>query len=271
MEEKIILISGASKGIGKSCATYLAKKGFTVYGTSRKAKETPIKKNGFYLINMDVDDEKSVKKTVDYIIKKHGHIDILINNAGWGISGAIEDTDVKTSKELFETNFFGVHRLCRNVLPYMRKKGHGRIINISSIGGIIGLPFQGFYSASKFAVEGYTEALRLEVESFGIKVSMLEPGDIKTDFTNKRKKISFDNDNSVYKNHSKRTISIVEKDEQNGVEPIVVAERIYKIIIKKNPKLRYKVGSFSQKLVGNLKGFFPDRTVQWIIKKYYKT
>jgi short-subunit dehydrogenase len=270
--DKVVLITGASTGIGNACAKYLALKGFKVYGTSRKASIPPKKIDGFELIKMDVNRNESIKAAIDYIIKNDNSIDILINNAGWGISGAIEDTSVEKAKELFETNFFGIHRVIKQVLPHMRKQKNGRIINISSIGGIIGLPYQGFYSSTKFAVEGYSEALRLEVKPFGVKVVIIEPGDIKTSFTGRREKITGLQQKSVYNKYAKRTIKIVEKDEQyGGIQPEKVAYMLYKIINKKNPKVRYKVGSFSQKLFGKLKAIFPDKLIQWILKKYYKT
>lgn len=270
--KKVVLITGASSGIGNACAKYLAKKGFKVIGTSRNGSIPPKKIDGFDLIKMDVDDSKSVKSAIDYIIKENNSIDILVNNAGWGISGSIEDTSVEKAKDLFETNFFGVHRVIKQTLPHMRKKKDGKIINISSIGGIIGLPYQGFYCSTKFAIEGYSEALRLEVKPFGINVILIEPGDTKTSFTIQREKISSISNNSVYKKYANRTIKIVEKDEQHGgVLPETVAIKMYKIINKKKPKVRYKTGSFFQKLICNLKRFFPDKLIQWILKKYYKT
>jgi len=270
--EKIVIITGASSGIGKACAEYLAKNNYKVIGTSRKATIPPKKIDNFELIKMDVNNDESVKTAVEYIIKKYKSIDILVNNAGWGISGAVEDTSVEKAKELFETNFFGIHRVIKQSLPYMRKNKKGTIINISSIGGIIGLPYQGFYSSAKFALEGYSEALRLEVKPFGIKVVLIEPGDIKTSFTSRREKISSNSEKSVYKNYAIKTINIVEKDEQHGgIMPEKVAYKLLKIIIKKNPNVRYKVGSFSQKFIGSIKGVFPDKLIQWILRKYYKT
>lgn len=270
--DKVVLITGASSGIGSACAKYLAKKGYKVYGTSRHGSIPPKKTDGFDLIKMDVNDSKSVKIAIDYIIKENNSINILVNNAGWGFSGAIEDTSVEKAKELFETNFFGAHRVIKQTLPYMRKQKNGKIINISSIGGVIGLPYQGFYCSTKFAIEGYSESLRLEVMPFGINVIIIEPGDTKTSFTFQREKISSISNKSVYKKYANRTIKIVEKDEQSGgVLPEIVAFKLYKIINKKKPKIRYKTGSFSQRLICNLKGFFPDKLIQWILKKYYKT
>ena len=270
--DKVVLITGASSGIGKACAEYLAKNKYIVIGTSRKSIIPSQKIDNFELIKMDVNNDESVKTAIDYIIKKYNTIDILVNNAGWGISGALEDTSVEKAKELFEINFFGIHRMIKQTLPYMRKKKKGMIINISSVGGAVGLPYQGFYSSTKFALEGYSEALRLELKPFGIKVVLIEPGDIKTSFTSRREKISSNLETSVYKNYARKTIKIVEKDEQQGgIMPDIVGYKLLKIINKKNPKVRYKVGSFSQKLLLSLKRILPDKSIQWILRKYYKT
>jgi short-subunit dehydrogenase len=266
--DKVVLITGASSGIGRICAEYLLKKGYQVYGTSRK--QSDLKNYSFKMISMNVNNDDSVKKAVNNIMKKTGRIDVLINNAGFGISGAIEETTVDKAKEQFETNFFGIHRVCKEILPNMRKHGSGCIINISSIGGLLGLPFQGLYCATKFALEGYSESLRMEVKSFGIKVVLIEPGDIKTQFTHRREKINDHIQKSVYHNYSKNTINIVEKDEQGGPSPIKVAFLIDKIINKKSPKVRYKIGSTYQKLIATLRHVLPDRVIHWILMKYYK-
>jgi len=272
MENKVIVITGASSGIGKSSAAYLASKGYTVYGTSRHASLPPKSNDSdsFFMIKMDIDDDVSVNKAIQYIIKKEGRIDVLVNNAGWGISGAIEETSLDLAKSLFETNFFGQLRSCNAVLPSMREQRHGLIINISSIGGILGLPFQGLYSATKFAVEGLTEALRMEVKEYGLNIVLVEPGDFKTSFTRRRKKISTINKKSVYQNKAMKTMAVVEHDEQQGSSPVKIAYLLEKIICSSHPKIRYQVGSFSQKFIAKMKGVFPGKFTQWILMKYYK-
>lgn len=271
MDEKIILITGASSGLGEACAKFLFKKGCIVYGTSRNVSKSNLsKKDTFVMVQMDVNDEKSVKKAVASIIEKEGRIDVVVNNAGWGVSGSIEDIEVTDAKNLFETNFFGTLRVIKEVLPLMRKQKKGKIINISSIGGVLGLPFQGLYSATKFAIEGMTEALRMEVKSFGIDVVLVEPGDFKTGFTASRKKARSSDSSSVYYSASNTAHKIFENDEQNGSDPILVAKLVDKIIHSSNPKLRYRVGSFSQKFIASMKGVMSDRVVQWILMKYYK-
>ena len=159
---KVVLITGVSSGIGKACAEYLSHRGYSVFGTSRKISNSSTRL--YDIVEMNVNDDNSVKNAVNKIIKKTGRIDILVNNAGYGISGSIEETNIIKSKEQFETNFFGIHRLCREIIPIMREQKEGYIINISSIGGIIGLPFQGLYCASKFALEGWSESLRMELD-----------------------------------------------------------------------------------------------------------
>ncbi|RLF39588.1 MAG: short-chain dehydrogenase/reductase [Thermoplasmata archaeon] len=271
-DKKIVLITGASSGIGKSCAEYLAqKKDFHIFGTSRKASIPPIKtSDNLEMIKMDVNNDASVEEAINYIFKETKRIDILVNAAGFGISGPIEETSIEKAKEQFETNFFGIHRVCRKVLPILRKQKTGYIISISSIGGLLGLPFQGFYSASKFAVEGYSEALRIETRPFGIHVVLIEPGDTKTSFTDRREKIISTDKDSPYKEYFEKTIKIVENDERNGASPEEVAKLLERIINSPHPKTRYKVGPTSQKFVASLKGKIPDRSIEWILRKYYK-
>ena len=267
MENKVILITGASSGLGKACADYLVQKGYTVYGTSRKTQNKS--SSTVQMVQMDVNDDASVNKAISSILKKEGVIDVVINNAGWGISGSIEESTIEETKTLFETNFFGTLRVIQHVLPSMRKQHQGMIINVSSIGGVLGLPYQGMYSATKFAVEGMTEALRMEVSPFGIKVVLVEPGDFKTSFTGNRKKIS-PKSNSAYHDFQKNTEAVVEHDEQHGSDPIIIGSLVHRIIRSSHPKVRYRVGGLSQKFIASLKGVLSDRILQWILMKYYK-
>lgn len=270
MEHKVILVTGASSGLGKACADYLVQKGYRVYGTSRKIqKNTTSNSSNVQMIQMDVNNDTSVIKAISTIIKKEGTIDVVINNAGWGILGSVEESTLDDTKALFETNFFGTLRVIQHILPSMRKQRHGFIVNISSIGGVLGLPYQGLYSATKFAVEGMTEALRLEVASFGIKVVLVEPGDFKTGFTGNRKK-NVSRVSSPYHTCQKNAENVIEHDEQHGSDPIIIGSLIHRIIRSSHPKVRYRVGSFSQKFVASLKGVISDRIVQWILIKYYK-
>lgn len=262
---KVVLITGASSGIGKCAADHLAAKGYQVYGTSRHPESCPGIKNGF-MIKMDVCDTASVKGAIANIVDTEGHIDVLVNNAGFGIGGAIEDTSTDMVKALFDTNFFGVCRLLQEVLPVMRRQSEGLIINMSSIGGIIGLPYQGIYSASKFAVEGLSEALYKELSSTDLKVVLIEPGDFKTGFTANRQNIKTENNADDFQ----RSLDVIEHDEQNGQPPLKIAYLIEKIINTPNPRLRYAVGAFDQKLSLFLKRILPNRWFDQIIMSYYK-
>src|SRR5437868_7748992 len=179
----VALITGASSGIGAACAAFLVQQGHRVYGGSRSAVSTA----GVEPITLDVSDDASVASAMETILAKDGRLDILVNNAGFGIAGAIEDTSIDEARAQFDVNFFGVLRMCRAVLPRMRQQKGGYIVNIGSIGGLIAIPFQGFYSASTFALEGFSEALRLEVRPFGIHVVLIEPGDHRTSFTQNRR------------------------------------------------------------------------------------
>ena len=189
----------ASSGIGKAVAIYLASKGLVVYGTSRKGRtDKELDKFHVKMLKMDVREDQSVSEAVEEVISREGRIDVLFSNAGTGISGPLEETSIEEYKDLFESNFFGMVRVMKEVLPHMRRAGKGLVINSSSIGGLIGLPYQGVYSSSKFAVEGFSEALSKELKPFGIKVVILEPGDFKTGFTKGRKFSSLIKKNSAY-------------------------------------------------------------------------
>jgi short-subunit dehydrogenase len=272
LRDRVILITGASSGIGKACACYLAERGYKVYGTSRNllTNEQNISLKSLEMIQMDINNEDSVKNGISYVIEKSKRIDIIVNNAGYGIAGAIEETDIEKAKQQFETNFFGAHQICRIVLPIMRKQGSGHIINISSIGGLVGLPYQGFYSASKFALEGYSEALSMEVKSFGIKVTIIEPGDIQTAFTDKRLKIGKELINSNYKISFERVLKKIEKEEREGYSPVKVAELIERVISNPTPNIRYSVASNEQKLFIFLKKFLPAKLVESLLMKFYE-
>ncbi|MFA5816145.1 MAG: SDR family oxidoreductase [Bacteroidales bacterium] len=264
---KVVFITGVSSGLGKACAGNLSETGYTVYGTSRKPSG---EKFPYKVIGMDVTDEQSVIAAVNEVIAAEGKIDVLINNAGIGIGGALENFSELETKKQFGTNFFGMARVVRAVLPFMRAKKSGKIINISSIGGLMGLPFQGHYSAAKFAVEGFSEALSMEVKPFNINVVVVNPGDFKTGFTSNRVFTAKDSKGSDYDKHFRKAVAIIEKDEQGGSDPMVLARTIEKIIRKKNPHFRYIVGRFDQRLIARLKPFLPHGLVAWILTDHYK-
>lgn len=265
---KIILITGASSGIGKTCAEYLVGKGHIVYGTSRKPMTSDLR--NMHFLQMDVTDRQSVADGVKLIIEEQGRIDIVMNNAGMGIMGALELATEDEVRLQMDANFYGVVNVCSTVVPYFRKQRSGHIINISSIGGVMGLPYQGFYSASKFAVEGYSEALSIELHKFGIKVTLIEPGDFNTGFTGNRKLSEATLACDDYKDNFETTLKLVEKEESGGSHPIKIAKAVEKIIRKKNPPFRYPIGNFEQVLSIYVKRLLPSKWYSAILRNYYK-
>lgn len=271
----VVLITGTSSGFGKACALHLSQSGYRVYGTSRSAEfdgelvaATP--DASFTTIPMDVRDTSSVNKGISHILDIEGRIDVVINNAGIAIAGAIEDISIEEFKSQFETNLFGVLRVCQAVLPQMRNRKSGCIINISSIGGVMGIPFQGAYSASKFALEGMTEALRIEVKPFGIRAVLIEPGDFKTDFTQNRIIAKGFDQNSIYSGQFETALSIMENEERNGADPHLLARLVEKIINLENPKVRYTIGKLEQRFSTLLKRWVPSLMYERVFMKYYK-
>ncbi len=217
---------------------------------------------------MDVCLDDSVKTGISYIREKSGRLDVLVNNAGFGIAGSVEDTSIEEAKSQFETNFFGVLRILREVLPVMRSQRSGLVINISSVGGLIGLPYQALYSASKFALEGLSEGLRLELRPFGIRVVLIEPGDFNTQFTTNRQKTKGSETNPIYQDYFARALSVMKEDEKNGADPKEIAFLVERIIKAKSPRFRYLVGPFPEKLAVLLKRFAPSLLEEALIKHY---
>lgn len=265
---KVILITGISSGFGRETARLLAEKGHTVYGTLRRPSEIP---PNIRPVIMDLTDPASISKAVETIKGDEGRIDVLINNAGMHTGGPLETLPGEYLRLQMETNFTGTVLLTREVLPLMRWQGGGLIINVSSIGGLMGLPFQGFYSASKFAIEGFSEALRMEVKQFNIKVVIINPGDFHTGNTaNRRTFLAPTDEKDPYYSQYTRTLAKIEADETKGWNPLILAEKISKIVEKKNPAQRYIIGSFEQKLSGYLKRILPERLFRRILEDYYK-
>lgn len=262
----IVFITGISSGFGLETAKLLAEEGHTVYGTVRRAVE-PLPK--VHYLQMDVRDREAVTKAVAKVVEKEGRVDVLINNAGMGIGGPLEFATEEEIRLQMDTNFMGLVHCVDAVLPQMRRQGRGKIIALSSIGGLMGLPFQGFYSASKFAIEGYCEALRLEVKQQGINVIVLRPGDFSTGFTGSRKKVADDAALQAYPIY-KSAIEKVEHDENGGLKPDVLARKISKILKEKNPRNGYVVASFEQKLSVLLKRILPAKWFARILGSYYR-
>jgi NAD(P)-dependent dehydrogenase (short-subunit alcohol dehydrogenase family) len=266
--KKIILITGISSGFGKQTAELLAEKGNTVYGTVRGDAEVSPMVN---VLRLDLTSIDTIKHAVQTVIQKEGRIDILINNAGMHTGGPIETSPIENIKLQMDTNFIGTIHVIREVLPAMRKQGGGTIINFSSIGGLMGLPFQAFYSAGKFAIEGFSEALRMEVNQYNIKIVLINPGDFHTsNSANRRNFLAPTDINDPYNKQFTKTLGIIEKDEANGWEPIVLARKIVKIAESKNPGQRYIISSFEQKLAVALKYILPGKVFRMILQDHYK-
>ena len=269
---KVALVVGASSGMGKGCAEYLKSKGYRVYGTSRKASfadDIADVGDGFIkMIPMDVTNQDSIKEAVKYIIDKEGQLNILLNCAGYALGGAVEDLSYEEILDIFNTNFFGMMMVINQVLPIMRNQNSGLIVNISSVAGFIAVPFQSMYSASKYAVEAMTEALRMEVKPFGIKVSMIDPGDINTGFTSSRRIAKAAQTNEVYIERHEKAVSEMIKSETSGPGPEVVVKEFAKILYSKNPPIRVVVG-IKYKMVALLKRLLPSRIVEKVVEGIY--
>lgn len=262
----VILITGISSGFGMETARLLSQEGHVVYGTVRRDVE-PLP--GVHYLKVDVRHREAVQNAVQQMVKQEGRIDVLINNAGMGIGGPVEFATEEEIREQMDANFMGLVNFVTAVLPIMRKQGKGKIVALSSIGGVMGLPFQGFYSASKFAIEGYCEALRLEVQQFGIQVVVMRPGDFSTGFTASRKKTVNADAMQVYRSYAE-SMGKVEHDETGGLKPQVLARKISQIIRKKNPRHGYVVASLEQRLSVFLKRVLPARWFAKILGNYYK-
>lgn len=266
--KKIILITGISSGFGKQTAELLAKEGHTVYGTVRRDVETSPTVS---MLKLDLTKIESIKQAVQTIVEKEGRIDVLINNAGMHTGGPIETSPIENIKLQMDTNFLGMVNLTREVLPVMRKQGGGTIINFSSIGGVMGLPFQAFYSAGKFAIEGFSEALRMEVKQFNIKIVLINPGDFHTNNSANRRNFLAPTDASdPYNQQYLKTMAIIEKDETGGWEPVVLAKKLVKIVECNNPHHKYIIASFEQKLAVALKYILPGKLFASILEDHYK-
>ena len=262
---RVILITGASSGIGKASAEFLSRRGYTVYGTSRHAHVSA--SGPFQMIQMDVNDDESVARGIHLILEQEKRLDVVVNNAGIHLAGPIEDATVDEAKSQFETNFFGMLRVCKAALPIMRQQGKGYIINISSLAGRMAAPYQGLYSAAKFAVEGLSEALRLEVRHFGIKVAMIEPGDSRTPVTEHRIKLFR---TPAYAEYYNNAMAVYEHDERNGYPPEIIGPLIEQIFQNPNPRLRYVCGTAFLTAGVTLKNFVPHQLYEWVAARLYK-
>ena len=261
----VILITGITSGFGRAMAQQLSADGHKVYGTYRKeSQQIP----GVTYLKADVQDAESLRAAVDSVMEKEGRIDTLISNAGMGIGGPLEFTSLDDARRQMDVNFMGMVRLLNLVVPIMRRQHHGHIICISSIGGLMGLPYQGMYSASKFAIEGYCEALRLEVRQFGIHVTVINPGDFFTGFTAARTKRLPAEAETVYPGYA-NSMKGIESDERSGLQPDYLARRISRIVRKRRPANRYIIATLVQKASVLLKAILPAKWYDRILASYY--
>ncbi len=251
--QQVVLITGASSGVGQSTARLLAKRDYKVFGTSRNpavAETIP----GVQMLPLDVRAEDSVHACVEAVSARSGRIDVLINNAGYELAGALEELTSEETRAQFDTNFFGVVRMVNAVLPGMRRQKNGHIINVGSLAGVSSIPFLGIYSASKFALEGYTEALRHEVKPFNIRVSLTEAGFLRTPMMKNRQIAA--NRIVEYEPWRQRALDATRAYEEKAPGPELVAERLLAIISSDAPRLRYPIGQ-QAKSVARLRRFLP--------------
>jgi NAD(P)-dependent dehydrogenase (short-subunit alcohol dehydrogenase family) len=248
---KVVLITGASAGIGRATADHLAGRGWTVFGGSRRgmasgsgssSARASASAAAWTPLVMDVDDDASVRAGIERVVDDHGRLNAVVACAGWGLAGAVEQTPMDLAQAQVETNFWGAARVVQAALPVMRGQGGGRVVLVSSIGGIVAIPFQAFYSASKFALEGYGEALAYEVAPFHIGVTLVEPGNVRTDFTQNRQDVVPPKGEDPYAAAVARAVSLMAREETNGVPAGDVAKVIVAVLHSRHPRRRVSVG-----------------------------
>lgn len=263
---RVALVTGASSGIGEAAARELARAGFTVYGTSRKAVAGE-QRDGVTFLPLDVTDDESVTNAVGEVLHRSGRIDVLVNNAGVGTAGAAEESSLEQARAVFDTNFFGAVRLSRAVLPHMREQGSGRIINISSVLGLLPAPFMALYAATKHALEGYSESLDHEVREYGVRVLLVEPAYTRTSFGTHA--ITADEPLAVYASRNEAASGVAVDAIRAGDEPAVVGKAIVAAATDARPKLRYPAGPVARR-VSLLRRYAPAAIFDKQIRKLNK-
>lgn len=262
MRRPVVLVTGASSGIGAAAARLLAERGHTVVGASRRG-EAP---DGVRAARVDVDDDASVRAAVAAILADHGRLDAVVNAAGFGLSGPVETTPLDEARAQLETNFWGTVRVTREALPALRAGGGGAIVNVSSLAGVFALPFQAYYTASKFALEGWSEALAYEVAPFGVDVTLVEPGNISSGFADGRREAN-GSDREPYAGAYRRAIGIMVRDERDAVGSEVVARTIAAALARSRPPRRVTSGSTGERATVLLRRFLPTRVFELIGRK----
>ena len=262
MRSTVAIVTGGSSGIGLAAARTLRDKGLTVFILSRR----PFTEKGLHHLCCDVADERQCAEAFESVLRKAGDVDVLVNCAGFGISGAVEFTELADAKKQMEVNFFGCVNMTRAALPYMRERGNGHIVNISSVAAPAAIPFQAYYSATKAAINAWTAALANEVRPYGVTVTAVQPGDIKTGFTAAREKSVAGDE--AYGGRISKSVAKMEHDEQNGMDPAKAGAYVAKIALKEHPKPLYTIG-FSYKAICVLLKLLPSRLSNWLIGKLY--
>ncbi len=268
----IVFITGGSSGIGLATAKLLATEGYTVYAASRRGGENveyPSSGGKLISLQLDINDEAQLQSAVNNIVSAEKRIDAVICNAGNGIAGAVEDTTIEEARYQFETSFFGTIKTIRSVLPFLRTQGFGKIITLSSVAGIIPIPFQGYYSAVKSSILHLTKVMKIELHPFGIDCCSILPGDTKTGFTANRKYVAaMDNEKSPYFETAQRSIKKMEKDEINGVPPEKVAHAISSQLKRKHMST-VVIPGIDYKFFGFLTRILPTRLFLFLLRKIY--
>ena len=267
---KTILITGTSSGIGKATALLFAEKGWNVIATMRDPhdRKTGLEgKKNIEILHLDVTDAGSIKEAVAHSMERYGHIDVLLNNAGYAMMGAFEASAPGQIKRQYDTNVFGLMAVTREVLPVFRKQKDGLIINVASIGGRIGFPLYSLYNSTKFAVEGFSEALRWELEDHNIRVKIIEPGIIKTDFYERSMDVSTKEGLTAYDGFTRRFMDRMGRADDKGSPPEVIAELIFKAANDRSRKLRYHAGAGAGLALG-LKRVLPESTFSNLTRSY---
>lgn len=267
-QTRVILITGASSGIGQSIAHHLRDHGWKVYGTSRRAEMGEIR-DGIHFLPMDVTSDQSVKSAIDYLLSQEPQVHCLVNNAGIGMVGSVEDSTPEEMKMQFETNYYGPVRVMQALLPHLREHRAGHIINISSLAGLFGLPYRGVYSAAKFALNGLTESMRMELLRFNVHAVSLCPGDFKTAIKTSRIRVK-KGDSSVYAEEFDRVHDLLNAELNHSGDPIEVARLVRRITDTASPRPYYIAASPFQKFVVHLRYWLPTKAFQWLMLRNYK-
>lgn len=270
-----VLVTGASSGIGAATALLLSQKGYTVWGTTRNLERVPSLpselQQAVRFVAMDVTNDASVEQCIKEVITQAKTLDVLVHNAGGAIYGPIEEVPMDLAIYQFDLNVFGWLRVVRNVVPLMREQKSGTIVTISSLAGKFAIPYQSHYSASKHAIEAFSEALRQELRPFGIRVTAILPGDIRTNFNNATKfPADFDPDTSPYSKWVKSSWHTIDVNLQNAPPPEVVASRVWQAIAAKNPRSRYTAGDFVSRKLPTIARFLPEWAKEWGIRVFYR-